>query len=270
MHQDDWTEVNNKTNERKSFIISGIIHLLLLLILLIPVAAYQSIPDEEFQGILVNFGEPDAGFAEDLPEAEDANTLPETSAKPSPEEDISSTALDDEQPVKAKPQPQKDTKTKTETKPTPTTKPKEAESTNQTKDSKPTEDKKKQFSDLFNKSKGTNNTSGTQGDESGKPDGKALEGISKGSGRVGGGLSGRGVVYEPNFSDKSQKTGKVALTICVDSGGKVIKSEFTQKGSTTTDTYLINLARQTSMKYKFSKSDLDSQCGTVTIDFKVQ
>ncbi|MEZ4912051.1 MAG: hypothetical protein R2774_14460 [Saprospiraceae bacterium] len=268
MYQDDWTEVKSDTNDRKSFIISGVIHLLLLLLLLIPITKFAEIPDEEYQGILVNFGDPDAGFNENEPEEESSKVEEESTANSSNEDILSSTVLDEEQPVKAKPQPKKETKPKTEIKNSAENKPKETKNTNT--ETKTTEDKKKQYSDLFNKSNGTNNTSRTQGDESGKPDGKALEGISKGSGRVGGGLSGRGVIYEPNFSDKSQKTGKVALTICVDSEGKVIKADFTQKGSTTTDTYLINLAKKTSMQYIFSKSDLTSQCGTVTIDFKVQ
>jgi len=123
---------------------------------------------------------------------------------------------------------------------------------------------------LLGKGKGNNNTGGNQGTSAGDPDGKALEGISKGKGLVGGGLSGRGVEYSPTFSDNSQKTGKVSLAICVNSDGKVIKADFTQKGSTTSDSYLIDVARRTAMKYKFSKSDTDSQCGTVTIDFKVQ
>ncbi|KXK36397.1 MAG: hypothetical protein J5I52_03670 [Saprospiraceae bacterium] len=137
---------------------------------------------------------------------------------------------------------------------------------------------KKKYSDLFGKGSangtgsgtGHHNPDGTKGDNGGTPDGKALEGIAKGSGRVGGGLNGRGVVYTPVFSDNSQKTGKVSLTICVDKEGKVISADFTQKGSTTSDPYLVDLAKKTAVKYRFAKSIIDSQCGTLTIDFRVQ
>ncbi|MBK7525246.1 MAG: hypothetical protein IPI53_14150 [Saprospiraceae bacterium] len=97
-----------------------------------------------------------------------------------------------------------------------------------------------------------------------------LEGITKGSGRVGGGLASRGLEFEPKFQDNSQRSGRVVLTICVDVNGKVTSSKFTQKGSTTNDPYLIKLTENTASKYKFSQSSIDSQCGTITVDYKVQ
>lgn len=136
-------------------------------------------------------------------------------------------------------------------------------------------EQKKKYSGLFGggstsgNGSGNNNPDGMKGDKGGLPDGKALDGLSKGTGRVGGGLNGRGIEYTPVFSDKSQRTGKVALIICVDKNGKVTGADFTQKGSTTSDSYLIDLARKTALQYRFAKSDIDSQCGTVTIDFKV-
>lgn len=136
-------------------------------------------------------------------------------------------------------------------------------------------EQKKKYSGLFGKGNasgngnGNNNPDGKAGDNGGLPDGKALDGLSKGTGRVGGGLNGRGIVYTPEFKDKSQRTGKVALIICVDKNGKVTGADYTQKGSTTSDSYLISLATKTAHEYRFSKSDIESQCGTVTIDFKV-
>ncbi len=266
MH-DEFIDIESSPNERKSLIISSIIHALLLLLLLIPVAIQQESKDEEIQGILVQFGDPEAGntLEDVILNSENPDISQQENA--STNEDIITDITHEESPVVVK---EKKEKPKEKGKETPV----KTTTQNQTAENKntapPSESKKKEFSDLFNKSKGTNNTSGTQGDESGKPDGKVLEGMSKGSGRIGGGLAGRGIIFEPTFNDNTQKTGKVALTICVDNNGKVIKSDFTQKGSTTADPYLINLARQSSMKYIFTKSELDSQCGTVTIDFKVQ
>lgn len=139
-------------------------------------------------------------------------------------------------------------------------------------------EQKKKYSDLFGtgsgsgsgSSTGNNNPDGMNGDNGGLPNASALDGLTKGSGKVGGGLNGRGVVHTPQISDKSQKTGRVAINICVNSSGDVISTSFTQKNSTTSDSYLINLALNAAKKYKFAKSSINEQCGTVTIEFKVQ
>lgn len=104
----------------------------------------------------------------------------------------------------------------------------------------------------------------------GDPDASILEGISTGTGVVGGGLSNRGVLYEPKVNDSSQKTGRVVVNVCVDKSGKVISAIYTQRGSTTTDSDLRALAERSARKFRFSQCEVDKQCGTVTIDFKVQ
>jgi outer membrane biosynthesis protein TonB len=130
---------------------------------------------------------------------------------------------------------------------------------------------KSKFSDLFSGggSAGDNNSDQAKGDTKGDPNAKALEGISTGSGRVGGGLGGRGILYEPKIKDNSQKAGKVVVKVCVNKSGKVISSKFTQKGSTTTDAHLVKIAKESAVKYKFSASEIEEQCGTITVDFKL-
>lgn len=275
-------------NKKKGMVTSVIIHSLLLLLLLIPFLTQPEIIQTE--GILVALGDPDAG-SDDLPVEEVENVSAPTPA-PSPSneiENITSKSKADEAPIKVpdkKPEKNKPTIAKNES----DAKAKaqaEADAKAKVERDKIAAEKaraekeaaekaaaaanqKKKYSDLLGKGKGNNNSSGNQGTNAGDPDGKALEGISKGTGRVGGGLAGRGVQYAPTFTDNSQKTGKVSLAICVNSTGKVVSADFTQKGSTTSDSYLIDLAKKTAMKYRFSASDADSQCGTVTIDFKVQ
>ena len=129
---------------------------------------------------------------------------------------------------------------------------------------------KKQFGDSFGEGKGKTDKEGNQGDPNGDPDASRLEGISTGSGMVGGGLGGRGVLYEPKIKDSSQKSGKVVVDVCVNRSGEVVSAKFTQKGSTTTDVTLIGIAERESRKFKFSKSTIDKQCGTITIDFRVR
>jgi outer membrane biosynthesis protein TonB len=286
---------HEEEHKRRGIIISLVIHLLLLLFFLLPFLTTPILQQSE--GILIAFGDPDAG-SDDAQEVVETNSESATSTAALPtksqNETITSTDPEEEAPIKvvdkkttktaeadkSKSKELSESKIKAEAKAKADAAAKAeservaAEKAKAEKDAaekaKAAADQKKKYSDLLGKGKGNNNSTGNQGTATGDPDGKALEGISKGSGIVGGGLKGRGIEYSPSFTDSSQKTGKVSLSICVNIDGKVTKAEFTQKGSTTSDSYLIELARKTAMKYKFNKSEIDSQCGTVIIDFRVQ
>ncbi len=117
--------------------------------------------------------------------------------------------------------------------------------------------------------KGNTGTSGNQGDPNGDPNASNLDGISTGSGMVGGGLSNRGG-SGPGITDKSQATGRVVVKVCVDGNGKVLSSKFTQNGSTTSNSQLRRLAEANARKWNFKRGELDKQCGTITYDFKVK
>lgn len=129
-------------------------------------------------------------------------------------------------------------------------------------------DKKKELSDLLGG--GNGNDSSSQGDEDGEPDKANLEGITTGTGDIGGGLSGRDVVSRPSITDKSQATGKVVVKVCVNAAGKVVSAKFTQKGTTATDLGLIKTAEKGVKSYEFSPGELDKQCGTITVNFKLK
>ena len=131
---------------------------------------------------------------------------------------------------------------------------------------------KDQLGGLFGNGDGKGNTGkpGNQGDPNGDPNSDRLEGISTGSGRVGGGLGSRGVLRSPKVTDNSQKQGKVVVKVCVDRSGNVTSADYTQRGSTTTDSKLISLAVRNAKNWKFNKGDLDKQCGTITYEFKVR
>lgn len=118
--------------------------------------------------------------------------------------------------------------------------------------------------------RGNTGTAGNQGDPNGDPNAKNLEGIHTGKGRIGGGLGNRGVLSEPKISETTQKTGRVVIKVCVNRNGNVISADYTQKGSTTNNATLIGIATRNAMKFKFTDGDLDQQCGTITYDFKVQ
>ncbi len=128
---------------------------------------------------------------------------------------------------------------------------------------------KGQIGDLFGGSQGNTGTPGNQGDPNGDPNSNVLEGISTGSGRIGGGLGNRGGSGPP-LTDTSQETGRVVVKVCVDNRGRVVSAKFTQRGSTTSSSRLIRLAEANAKRYKFKSADVEKQCGTITYDFKVK
>lgn len=132
------------------------------------------------------------------------------------------------------------------------------------------DDAKEEFSKLF-KSKGTKKTKkGIQGDPLGSNDAEILEGITRGKGKIGEGLDSRGILYEPVFEDSSQKSGIVVVKVCINAQGNVISTRYTQRGSTTTDSELIEIAVRNAKKYRFTPSNNAKQCGTITIEFIVK
>jgi hypothetical protein len=262
------------TYNNHGMIVSGVFHLILLFMFIIPFLTYNHVEqtpiDLEEGGLLVAFGEEDAGMNDAPVGGEIAQSSPAASAPNSPTpSDLASTSADVKVTSKPVEKPVK-TPTANPSKSTASTNNKNANSNANSNAQADADARKKKFSNLFGKGSGSGGKAGNQGQPNGDPNGSALSGISTGSGSIGGGLAGRGVLFEPKFTDNSQKTGKVSLQVCVDPSGRVTKADFTQKGSTTSDPYLIDIAKKTTFKYKFSASEITSQCGSVTIDFKVQ
>lgn len=87
---------------------------------------------------------------------------------------------------------------------------------------------------------------------------------------IGGGLGGRAVVNRGRINDTSQKSGKVVIEVCVDRDGRVVSADYTQRGSTTSDSELKSKAIQAAKGYKFASSSADQQCGTITFNFQLK
>lgn len=279
-----------KGNKRKGMVTSVLIHILLLILIILPFIGYP-VPPPGQQGILVSLGEPDQGQGDDLPDTQNreevAENAPEESAeKEQAEEKMASrSAKTVEQ--------QKEVLTSEELAAIALEKQKEEErrqkeieaqkererleeiarqkAAEEAAEKAAFEKSKKQFSELLGGSgKGNTGTPGNQGDPNGDPNARDLVGVSTGSGMVGGGLGDRGVLYEPEIQEQSQKKGRVVVNVCVDTRGNVISATYTQKGSTTTDSDLRGLAERSARKFKFTPSDIEKQCGTITIDFRLQ
>ena len=66
------------------------------------------------------------------------------------------------------------------------------------------------------------------------------------------------------------KEGTVNLKLCIDQTGKVISADFVPLGSTTEDKQLIEAAIENALKWQFSKSETEMECGTITFNFRVK
>jgi outer membrane biosynthesis protein TonB len=87
---------------------------------------------------------------------------------------------------------------------------------------------------------------------------------------VGGGLGGRKVVTRGRVNDDSQKKGRVVIEVCVDGDGRVVSADYTQRGSTTSDSELRNKALAAARGYRFAASGSDKECGTITFNFQLK
>jgi predicted nucleic acid-binding Zn ribbon protein len=274
-------------NRRRSMLISVGIHLLILILAILPFLKYPDPPPGQ-EGVLISFGEPDVGQGDDRPDVQqetpdvqptksEAARPAEAPAKSTPEKIVTSNDADtrlkrQQQEAESRQRVQQQQAAAEEA-----ARKKAAEEASRKAAEEEARKKaeydqtKKQYGDFFGgKGKGDTGKPGNQGDPKGDPDASKLDGLTKGSGVIGAGLSNRGVRKAPDISDRSQKTGRVVVYVCVDRNGKVLKAEYTQRGSTTSDAQLIDLAIRNARSYLFTESDLDEQCGTITYDFKVQ
>lgn len=295
------TLAHEEENKRIGIVLSVALHLLLLLLALFITFSHLD-PPPEAPGVIINIGFVDGGNDDENPDQQNQEEVekPEpkkaptsvkekkkvqptkkAKSKPTPAKVESKVTSDEESKIIAaekvakqqkadaakKKQREEAEEQKLRDAAEQQRKQKEAEEAQKAKEY---QESKKKFGDLFGKGKGSNNNNQDQGNPDGKSKEDALDGISKGSGKIGGGLSGRGVVYEPVISDNSQKTGKVVVKVCVDADGNVVSAKYTQKGSTTTNQTLIDIAEGGAKRYKFTNNGAERQCGTVTIDFKLR
>lgn len=286
-----------KDNRRKSSILTAVLAILFFILAFIPIFGHIKI---EESGISVLLGSPDmiAKGDKTLPSSSpvveeqtaDIPPPPEENTPPPPpvEEPTPSstkkahTADNDNVSLNKKKEPKKKTDSKKKKDSEKKAKEKareEARKKAAAKKKAEAEKKRKaeqkareQFSDFLGGGDGGEDDSPT-GSEDGTLDGESSQGIPSSSfGEIGGGLKGRKVLRKPNIKDNSQATGKVVVKVCVDKNGKVISSEYTQKGSTATDKGLIDKAVEGVKGYKFEpdSSHRDKVCGTISVTFKVR
>ncbi len=279
-------------NKRRGMIFSVIMHTVLLAIFLLPLLTFPDPPPGQ-EGVLVNLGADFGQGEENAPEPEYNEPVEEavedpveeqveeveeqpTETEPTPEPEVIRTEEPDAVAIqKAKEEAKKKQEAIDEQKRKDEEARKKAEEEAEKKRlEEEYNKKKKKFSGAFGggegSGKGNTGQAGNQGDENGDPNASNLEGVSTGSGQVGGGLGSRGVSSRPKVSNPTNKTGVVVMKVCVNSSGQVISADYTQAGSTTTDSKLISIAKSAAKKWKFSKGTVDRQCGTISYTFKTQ
>lgn len=118
-------------------------------------------------------------------------------------------------------------------------------------------------------SQGVKEGAGNQGQQGGDPNSKRYDG-APGNGGSGYSLKGRKASSLPEPGYTSQREGKVIVKIWVDRTGKVVKVEAPQKGSSITETGMVNQAKNAAMKARFTASDNapELQVGTITYVFR--
>lgn len=293
-------------NKKKGMLISILLHILLVLLIILPILTYPDPPPGQ-EGILVNLGLPDVGQGSDnaapaetveseVPEKADsepeaaepapAEPTPEKVVTPEPQVEKEVIKTEDPEAIALKKRLEEKKREQEELE----RKRREAELQRQREEEarkkaeaearrKAEEERKRKEAELKNKigglfgdgeGKGETGKPGNQGDPGGDPNSKILEGVSTGSGVVGGGLGNRGVAGRPKVSNPTQRTGRVVIEVCVDSNGNVISANYTQRGSTTTDSQLQSVAIENAKKWRFTESSISKQCGTITYDFKVK
>jgi len=133
-------------------------------------------------------------------------------------------------------------------------------------------EKRSKFASLLSKAKDKSATGRDQPETEKEATGAASTGASSSihNKNIRGVLGNRKVLKSPVIKDQSQKKGRVVVKICVGADGKVLSSRYTMMGSTTSDTYLINLAEKGARQYLFSPSSNPKECGNVVIDFQLK
>jgi outer membrane biosynthesis protein TonB len=147
---------------------------------------------------------------------------------------------------------------------------------------------------LYKSSTGTGTTGGNNADTYQKSTGQGIAGGQGDQGKINGnpnsdsytgnggsgsggvsvsrGLKGRKINRYPSFEDDFSENAKVAIDITVDSRGTVVNATFQQKGSTTANSNMKNIALQKARQLKFSPDEFetDDQIGTIIFNFRIK
>lgn len=273
----------NRESKVSSLVTTLVIHAALFLVLYFFFTLTPPFPPLSDQGVFLNIGLADEGMGDVQPMGTENELVAPAPAPTSPpaqtqkSTDVVTQETEEDVPVI----PKKETPKKSSPVTTPVTTKKPSNTTPTPTPPKPQPKALYPGSTANNStSEGTGNKPGDQGKPNGSPFGDSYNGNpgigGPGLGGDGGnaqlGMSGRKIIYYASIIDNSQKTGKVVVNIKVDKSGNVTFAKATQKGSTTTDTYLYQLAENAAMKTRVNADPnaAEEQFGTITYTFRVK
>ncbi|WP_026450296.1 energy transducer TonB [Aequorivita capsosiphonis] len=250
----------NTEHERKSMIITVIVHLVILILLFYVGMKYLDPPIE--QGIAVNFGTTETGSGTIQPTEKIQSAPKEATPEPvsQPKAEIKEEVVtqdNEEAPVIKKEKPKK------EQKETPVKK--EPKKEVKKPDPKPDKTTTDALSSILNGPKSDGTAKGGEGDDKkpgdkGSPDGdpNASSYYGTGQGLDGDGnylLGGRKALNKEKFVQECNEAGIVVVSIEVDRNGKVINATPGVRGTTNNARCLTDPARRAAMATKFNADD---------------
>lgn len=266
-------------HEKKSFTITVVLHVLLILLMLFLGFTYLDPPPES--GIAINFGTSEVGSGNNQPtepveSSPQQNTPPETPVEPEPvvEEEVVTQDIEEAPVVEEK---------KEETKPVEEEIPEEPVEEPPVEEPEPRPDKSTTdaMSSILNGPERSGEETGGEGNDNvagdkGNPDGdpNATSYYGSGTGLDGDGnyrLGGRRALNKEKFVQDCNESGIVVVRIEVDRSGRVINATPGVKGTTNSASCLTDPARRAAMATRFN-SDEDApsrQVGTIIYNFKL-
>lgn len=129
------------------------------------------------------------------------------------------------------------------------------------------------------KNQGIAGGKGDQGNPNGNPNSDSYKGnAASGNGGSGGnsgvsirsGLDGRRITKLPSFEDDFNENAKVAVDITVDKAGNVTMAVVNQRGTTTTNQNVRNIALRKARSLKLNSGNSEEQTGTLVFNFKLR
>ena len=129
------------------------------------------------------------------------------------------------------------------------------------------------------KNQGIAGGKGDQGNPNGNPNSDSYKGNAasgnSGNGGTGGvsirsGLDGRRITRLPSFEDEFNENAKVAVDITVDKAGNVTMAIVNQRGTTTTNQSIREIALRKARSLKLSSGTAEEQTGTLVFNFKLR
>ena len=287
-------------HKKKSFTITTILHIVLLLLLFY---VALNTPEEPEGGIAVNFGTTDTGSGNVQPTEPIRSAPKQTTSEPTPpppqevqeptpdiKDEVVTQETEDAPVIEKKPKevPKKKVEKPVEKKkpvPTPSEKPvkKPVEKPKEQKKSDPKPDKSTSdaLNNLLNGPKsngkasggeGNDSTGGDKGDPNGDPNAKSYYGTGKGLDGDGNyRLGGRKALNKEKFVQDCNESGIVVVKIEVNQSGKVIKATPGIKGTTNSASCLLDPARRAALATRFNSDPKAParQIGTIVYQFKL-